>query len=204
MSEKNASELIPEQESGVATNTESSISLGSVAEAKVFFKKVRQRLLEVNNWHQVGGTLTATFRLTDKEGNEVNRAVQKLDHFKIDIPGPGTITGDGYDWVQVEEIEQKEGEEDESITIRVRPATNPTNDKKDVAHFFDNEATSSFMVKREYDTVTAGVYGRNEKPNTAAESIIDKSRNIAIATGAVSGFAKFQWKSLVNGLVSKE
>jgi hypothetical protein len=48
------------------------------------------------------------------------------------------------------------------------------------------------------------VYGRNEKPNTKAETAVDKARNTAVATGAISGFAKLQWKSLVNGLVNKE
>ena len=60
------------------------------------------------------------------------------------------------------------------------------------------------MVKREHTTVTAGVYGRNEKPNTKAETITDKARNTAVATGAITGFAKLQWKSLVNGLVKEE
>ena len=129
--------------------------------------------------------------------------VQKGDHFKIDVPGPGSLTGDGYDWVQVEAIEEKEDKNQQNIALLVRPATNPGNDHKDVAHFFSDEATSCFMVKRENDTVTAGVYGRNEKPNTAAETLVDKARNTAIATGAITGFAKLQWKSSVNGLVKK-
>ena len=61
-----------------------------------------------------------------------------------------------------------------------------------------------FVVKREQATVTAGVYGRNEKPNTKAETIVDKARNTTIATGAITGLAKLQWKSLVNGLVKKD
>jgi hypothetical protein len=35
------------------------------------------------------------------------------------------------------------------------------------------------------------------------ETLIDKLRNATIATGAISGFSKLQWKSLVNGLVKK-
>ena len=60
------------------------------------------------------------------------------------------------------------------------------------------------MVKRENSKVTAAVYGRNEKPNTDVETAGDKARNAAIATGAITGFSKLQWKSLVNGLVKKE
>ena len=89
------------------------------------------------------------------------------------------------------------------MLMRVRPATNPNNDRQDVAHFFSDEATSNFMVKREGTTITAAVYGRNEKPNTGAEKAVDKARNTAVATGAVSGFSKLQWKSLVNGFLKK-
>jgi hypothetical protein len=192
-------EIIPEHDKGTQTNTESSIELSSEKEAKDFFKTVRERLLNVNKWHDYAGSASADFQLTDKNGNPVDRKPQKGDHFKIDIPAPGTITGEGNDWVQIEAVE----EDEDSIGIRVRPATNPTNEREDVAHFFDEEASSSFLVKREAKKITAGVYGRNEKPNTRTETLIDKLRNATIATGAISGFSKLQWKSLVNGLVKK-
>jgi hypothetical protein len=205
MSEKSSVEdIIPEQQSGIETNTETSVEFNSPEEAKIFYQKVKRRLLNVNDWHRFAGTLTADFQLTDKEGKEVNRTAEKGDHFKIDIPGPGPVTGDGFDWVRVEAIEEKEEEDMQSIALRVRPAANPNNEIKDVAHFFSVEATSCFMVKRQKNTVTAAIYGRNEKPNTDTETIVDKARNTAIATGAITGFAKLQWKSLVNGLVRKE
>ena len=204
MSEKNSEDIIPEHQSGIETNTEASVQINSVEEARSFYEKVKQRLLHVNSWHHIAGAATAVFQLTDKEGKEIDRMVQENDHFKIDIPGPGPVTGDGFDWVQVETIEEKNKEGEQSISIWVRPATNPTNEKKDVAHFFSDEATSCFVVKRQHTTITAGVYGRNEKPNTNAETIVDKARNAAIAAGAITGFAKLQWKSLVNGLLKKD
>ena len=204
MSKKGSEEeIIPKQETGIESNTESTVEFSSREEAKTFYQTVKHRLLHVNDWHRFAGSLTADFQLTDKEGKEVDRAAEKSDHFKIDIPGPGPVTGEGFDWGQVEAIEEKEEENKQSIALLVRPATNPNNERRDVAHFFSGEATSCFMVKREYNTVTAAVYGRNEKPNTNAESIVDKARNTAIATGAITGFAKLQWKSLVNGLVKK-
>ena len=191
---------IPQNSSGVQTNTESETELGSIDEAKELFAKVRQRLLHVNEWHKIAGKLSADFQLTDANGEDVHRAAQKGDHFRIDIPGPGPATGDGYDWVQVENIEDNE----DKLVILVRPATNPKNERTDVAHFFSEEATSSFMVRREGNKIIAGVYGRNEKPNTAAATAVDKARNTAIATGAITGFSKLQWKSLVNGLIKKD
>jgi hypothetical protein len=193
--------IIPEQQTGVESNTESSVEVNSKEAAVHAFDLLKQRLLNVNNWHSVAGKLTAAFQLTDAKGNAVDRSVQKGDHFKIDIPAPGPVTGDGHDWVQVEAIEEEKKNDSETLAIRVRPATNPKNDQDDVAHFFADDATSCFMVKREGKKLTAAVYGRNEKPNTNAESILDKARNVAVATGAVAGAAKLQWKSLVEGLV---
>lgn len=198
--QNNFERAIPQQQEGIETNTESEIAFTKEEEAKSFFEIAKERLLKVNKWHSYAGLATAGFQLTDEKGNPVDRLPKKGDHFKIDIPGPGTITGEGNDWVQIEEI----NDEENYIGIRVRPATNPTNDSNDVAHFFADSATSSFIVKRDNLTVIAGVYGRNEKPNTKTETVIDKIRNATVATGALSGFSKLQWKSLVNGLVKKD
>jgi len=194
-------DLIPENQSGTQTNTESSKLLDGKEKATAFYQIAKRRLLNVNQWHDLAGVATASFRLTDEKGNEVNRAAQKGDHFKIDIPGPGPVTGEGFDWVKIESIEEFENGDEEFTAIKVRPATNPLNERKDVAHFFSEEATSSFIVKLEDNKVIAGVYGRNEKANTASETVIDKARNTAVATGAITGFSKLQWKSLVNGLL---
>ena len=189
--------MIPETKSGVQTNTESYTEFGNEAEAKKFFPEIRDRLAHVNQWHDLAGAATARFQLTDAKGQEVDRPVAEGDHFRIDIPAPGPITGEGHDWVQVQKIKETENE----FTILVRPATNPLNDNPDIAHFFSEDSSSSFSVKREGNRIIAGVYGRNEKPNVDAESVVDKIRNTAVAAGAISGFAKIQWKSLVNSLV---
>ncbi len=198
---KKENDIIPENESGSQTNTESSKDFDDPRQAKEFYQIAKKRLLQVNGWQALAGPATAAFQLTDEKGNDVNRIAQENDHFKIDIPGPGPITGEGYDWVKIEAIASHEGEAEEFTAITVRPATNPLNNKKDIAHFFNGEATSSFVVKREKNKVTAGVYGRNEKPNTGSEAVTDKLRNTAVATGAMSGFSKIQWKSLVNGIL---
>jgi hypothetical protein len=197
----NSGDLIPEQLEGMESNTESSHALPTLAEAISFFDLVKDRLRNVNDWHSIAGTGTAEFQLTDDKGDKVSRTVQEGDHFRIDVPGPGSQSGDGYDWVKVEEVKEDQDQDEAYLAITVRPVTSPLNEKKDVAHFFADSATSSFIVKRKDAIVTAGVYGRNEKPNTKAETIIDKARNTAMATGAVSGFSKLQWKSLVNGLI---
>lgn len=196
--------VIPAQQAGASSDTDAIATFDSTEQAKAFYEIAKGRLLQVNNWQLWAGAATANFQLTDAAGNDVDRTVQEGDHFKIDIPGPGLVTGDGFDWVQVETIEEKASDAGAQIAIQVRPATNPNNDRQDVAHFFSDEASSCFIVKRDGTTVTAAVHGRNEKPNTSAEKLVDKARNAAIATGAVAAGAKLQWKSLVNGLVHKD
>jgi hypothetical protein len=199
----NAENIVPEQHEGGATNTESVETFDTIEAARAFYQVVSNRLLNVNAWHDYAGKGTAAFQLTDEHGTEVVRTAQKGDHFKIDIPGPGSVTGEGYDWVQIEEIVEEHNEDTDTIAIRVRPTSNPRNDKQDVAHFFTDDATSNFIVKREGTQVLAAVRGRNEKPNTKAEAIIDKARNTAVATGAITGFSNYQWKSLVTGLLKR-
>ena len=204
MEKEELNDLIPDQQTGAESNTENVTELSSEEEASRFFEDVKQRLLRVNDWHEISGALTADFQLTDAQGTDVFRPAQQGDHFRIDIPGPGTVTGEGYDWVQIEKLEEGNEPGSQMVAIRVRPATNPNNERNDVAHFFSEEATSSFIVKREGTKITAGVYGRNEKPNTHTETVVDKARNTAVATGATGGFAKLQWKSLVTALLKRE
>lgn len=195
---------VPPQEEGAQSNTTAEKTLDTEVLAKQFFDKAVNRLMNVNDWSSYTGALTANFQLCDSKGNEVQRPVEMHDYFKIDVPGPGTVTGDGYDWVQVEALEKYTAAHEDMVLITVRPANNPLNDKEDVAHFFTDESTSSFIVKRTGTKVTVEVHGRNEKPNTKADSIIDKARNVFAGSVAVSLFSKYQWKSLVEGLLDFE
>ncbi|HZH67049.1 MAG TPA: hypothetical protein VEY10_19320 [Flavisolibacter sp.] len=197
-------EIIPNQEEGAEVNVEDSVVLQNETEAASFYTVVKERLVNINGWGKLAGALSAEFALTDDQGKEIDSYPRKGNYFKINIPAPGIITGEGYDWVQIEEVQEEGDGESESIAIRVRPASSPVNDKEDVAHFLTDEATSNFIVKRQGAKITAGVYGRNEKPNVKADTLLDKARNAIVGTGAVSGLAKLQWKGLVNGLLEKE
>ena len=204
MNNKKQEPVIPPQQEGKASDTDGKTNFDSTATAKDFYGVAKQRLLQVNNWQKWAGAATASFQLTDTQGKDVDRTVQEGDYFKIDIPGPGPVTGDGYDWVHVETIKETNADDTEQVAIQVRPVSNPNNEHKDVAHFFSDAASSTFIVKREGTTVTAAVHGRNEKPNTDTETLVDKARNATVASGALAAFSKLQWKSLVNGLVKKE
>lgn len=204
MDTKKIEDMIPEQETGSKTDTHHSVTARNEQEAKALFETAKERLQDINSWKKFAGAASATFTLTDDNGNEVHRKAAKGDHFKINIPGPGSEAGSGYDWVMIEAIEDKSdpGGNTEAFAIRVRP-TNEPGKPGEVAHFFKDNATSSFAVQREELTVTASVHGRNEEPNTTNEGILDKVRNTMIAIGAMLGMSDTQWKSLVKGLLEK-
>lgn len=202
MTERSTNNFIPDQEEGVSTNTENTIELPQ-KEAEDFYSLVKERLLNVNSWHEFAGEAGATFSLLDAKGNLLKRKAAKGDYFEIDIPGPGSEAGEGKDFVQIEDIAEVNNATEQSLIIKVRPSQNPKNDSNDTAHFFSESATSSFVVKKEGYKITAGVYGRNEKPNFEASSTVDKIRNTIVATGAVLGLSKLQWKSLVSGILKK-
>lgn len=203
MAEKNETDMVPEQETGVPINTESSVELGSEQEAKGFFEVVKKRLQHVSHWHEIAGSGSATFQLIDKNGLEVQRTPEKGDYFKIEIPGPGNAGGDGYDWVEVEEVDSTSSGDGETYGFRVRPTEDPRN-REHIAHFYSRETTSSFVVTREKNKITAAVYDRNTKPNKEAGPIANKVRDVVVGTAGILGFSKIQWKKLTDGLLDPE
>ena len=142
------------------------------------------------------------FQLSDATVTAIDRVVRPGDYFRINIPGPNNKKGQGYDWVRVEEVEEQlQHHFHVWAAIKVRPAAPPFNKENNTAHFFSNDATSSFLVERRGRLVTASVFGRNEKPNEESDGIIDKLRNTIVAVSAMLGFSKPQWKSLVKGII---
>ena len=196
------SAIVPDNEAGASSDTWHEVTLPDEQAATAAFETVKHRLLDVNQWHELAGAASSVFRLTDEKGNLADRPAKLGDHFRIDIPAPGPSVGEGHDWVQVEAIEHRRGENEETISMRVRPAANPKGSKDDIAHFFSDEASSTFSVTRTGNRIVAEVHGRNEKPNTGTNSITDKIRNAVVGTGAMLGLNKPQWKGLVMGLVS--
>jgi len=129
MTETPDKKTIPPQHTGASTNTAFSIMLSSLEESRERFRRARARLLDVNHWHDFAGPLSASFTLTDGTGRELNHPAQEGDHIRINLPGPGSKTGDGYDWVAIEQIEDKTTSSGKTayVAIRVRPSVNPSN-----------------------------------------------------------------------------
>jgi hypothetical protein len=194
---------IPKQLQGESSDIEDHVDTSTKRQAHSTFVDAARRLLNINSWGDISGPLSATFRLTDNHGDEIQRTAQPGDFIRIDLPGPGTATGKGYDWVRIESIDDKPDPagNHESFVIRVRPAPSPVNEEPDVAHFFDDAATSTFMVERNDLRVIASIHGRNEIPNKDVERLADKVRNSLVANVATAGMSARQWGMLAEGIL---
>jgi hypothetical protein len=195
--------VIPPQREGSSLDTDYQITCESVHEALGQFRISSVRLLDVNNWHLLCGPLSSRFEIVSMTGVLVERHAIEGDYFRISIPAPGPVGGDGFDWVRIEQIEEKgdASTAEQRISMRVRPASNPAGDQSDVAHFFGPEATSTFRVTRTGSIVSASVHGRNETANADTSKATDKIRNALVSLGARAGVSSIQWNSLVKGII---
>ena len=201
MKRKDLLGIIPGQFKGQELEVEASQVAGNETAAQSLYELAKKKLFSVNDWHRIVAGLTARFQIVDQDGNEVSRNVNKGDYLRINIPGPGNKEGDGYDWVVVEELKEINKGSFQAAGFRVRPTENPFGKKNETAHFYSNETTSSFIITRENVKVVSWIVDRNMLPNTEAESIVDKVRDVMVGVSGIAGFSKVQWQGLADGLL---
>jgi hypothetical protein len=203
MTTKTHHPLIPDQQQGNSSDNEYSMSCASLQDAVHLFEAAKSRLLDVNNWQYFAEGISAEFALFTSDGQHSNGRAAIGAFLRIGIPGPRSKDGAGYDWVRVENIvEESDADKNtECFLMQVRPAPSPVSPGDETSHFFDDSATSNFLIEREGTMVKASVHGRNEKPNTESSNIIDTIRNAVTAITAIFGASDIQWKNLVKGLL---
>ena len=204
MKQQDRLEIIPTQFAGQEIEVEATKELKDEAEAKSLYNVAKKKLLDVNNWKKIAGTITAQFQIINEKGEEVTRYVKKGDYLRINIPGPGSKEGDGYDWVLVEELKEINMESLQSVGFRVRPNENPFGEKNETSHFYSKEATSSFIICRENSQLISRIVDRNLLPNTESGSLVDKVRDVVVGVSAIAGLSKLQWQQLANGLIKNQ
>ncbi|MBB6501538.1 hypothetical protein [Pedobacter cryoconitis] len=192
---------IPEQNEGGKLDTQAKAEFTSTEEAKDFYQIAKNRLLNVSSWAEICKVPLSTFTLTDANGDELFREAEAGDFLKINIPGPGTHSGDGFDWVQIEKVNEIINPGFTMVTLQARPSANPAKPDTEIAHFFKQQATSTFQVRQEENVVYAEEHGRNEVPNTDTPSLSDNIRNTLVGWTARIGLSYPQWKSLIKGIV---
>ncbi len=202
MKEQWLKDVVPEQVSGQSSFTYSRIKCRNNSHVTACFDIAAQRLWNVNQWHEYAGKSTATFQLFDEAGNSVHRPAKKGDYLRINIPGPDNPDTEGGDWVQVVQTGKRSADEKELTFMTVTTAANPMVSTMGPTHFFDQPATSTFVIYRKQLTIMAAVFGRNEHSNLSSPNLITKLRNWLIYIGAQLGLANLQWKALTHGLLN--
>jgi len=200
---KTALDQLPPQHTGRQTDFTHEKKYDTLEVAHSAFQAAAGRLLYVNNWHVYSGAGSANFVLCNNLGVEVAVMAEEGFFISIDLPGPGPDAGGGLEWVLVEKLVSEGGAHsaEEYVLMTVRPAADPRRAAAEIAHFYTDESTSTFIVRRDGMMVSAGAHGRNESPNNDDVDLHDKVRNTAIALLARIGLSGGQWQKLVNGLI---
>jgi hypothetical protein len=197
--------IIPTHQKGFRTGASTHEEKATRHDAILLFEIAKSRLLNVNNWHRLCGPPTGEFRLTDDKGNEVSRNEARVgDLIRIKLPAPKNAEGGGYDWVRVEEFENRKDllKDQDIFGFRVRPVKSPfAGEKNAEAHFYTSSATSTFLVMRVSSKVTAMEKGRNEVANNKPGALFSKVRNLFLSVGAWLGLSHSQWSKLVRGVI---
>jgi hypothetical protein len=197
--EKLNNSSVPRQIFGSQMDVVEERKSSSLNQAQELFSAAEKRLLAVNEWGRISGL--SDFKIFAPDGKEAMRSAQKGDFIRIDIPGPGPVSGGGFDWVKVEDIQKEHDGDQEMISMCVRPCPSPFKEDKQVAHFLKDHATSTFLIRRDRITVWAEEHGRNEQANTDEGNLIDRARNLVVGFSAKLGLSYPQWKLLVKGLL---
>ena len=165
--------------------------------SKEFHRSV-EKLFDVERWTDLPG-ITATFELYDQHGMRKAGGPPAIgDFIKILLPGPFP-----ENWVVVTQVKKEEN----SAEFTVSPSRDPNaegEERKEIKHFFSDEATSTFKVERIGNVIRAYEIGKNEGINNQGEEAGDrKVINTLIAEGGWMFFQKVQWQKLTDHLVNK-
>lgn len=163
---------IPLQQKGAYHDTVGMRCSTSVNSAKVIYDQVIVRLNSVNEWHSFSDKVKAEFQLIDSNTELPTDRFIVGNWLRIDVPGIANPSGNGYDWTRIVDIENGDDGADYpffALTLRPSPAPDAVDEK--VAHFYTEESTNTFVVRRIGNCIYAEVHGRNEIENVSDASL---------------------------------
>ncbi len=193
---------IPKQVHGDFQDIVSMRCADTIEEAIKDFEKLELRLKSVNTWYSFSDKVKTEFSLYDPETNQPTDILKVGNLIKIDIPGPGNPSGSGYDWTKITDLQI--GEENQNVpfyAITIKPCSAPDSKEEPVAHFYNEEASNTFIVRRIGTCLYAEVHGRNEIENTTDVPVLDFIRNKAIAMGSKHGLGSLNWLGFTQALL---
>ena len=191
---------IPQHTTGLKKEFTSSRKFITMADAQLCYATAVSRLININHWDELSPAKKGGFQVMSKSAKPQRRRAKLGDYVRIGPPAPANPDGAGFDWVQVVTLKFLTGKRKEQCLMTLRPCPMPG--AEHTAHFFSSASTSSFLLTREGKTVTSAYYGHNEVPNTDANGIVEKARNVAVAAGAMLGFSNVLWVPLTENFIA--
>ncbi|GEQ85882.1 hypothetical protein ULMS_13900 [Patiriisocius marinistellae] len=192
----------PKQKKGDFHEIVSMKTSPNISIAKSNYSELYKRLKAINNWESFSDKVKASFYLVDAKTLKITTTFKTGNFVKIDIPGPGNPSGNGFDWTDIINVqESKENDDYPFLTFTLKPCKSPENSKDVVAHFFDDESTNTFVVRRMGTYLFAEVHGRNQQKNIKDIPLKDTIRNAAILMGNTIGLAGLNWLGLTDALL---
>ena len=167
--------------------------------AREAFERAKQKLFDVNGWSRMAG-FNSEFNLYDGHGHRTAATKPEVGYY-IDIILPASTM---ENWVQVTDLR----EEENLAEFVVHPSEKPEERNKEdkvIQHFFIKEASSTFRVVREGNTLHAYEIGRNEGINNEGQESGNRALlNTLVAEGGWAGVQALQWDKLTKYLVHLE
>ncbi|RXJ44350.1 hypothetical protein [Gelidibacter gilvus] len=194
--------IIPEQLKGGSHDIVSMHCANTVDKAQDNYEELQRRLTAVNEWHTFSEKIKAEFVLVDPINDQSTDELKVGNLIRIDIPGPGSPSGSGYDWTEITNVETgNEGHEFPFFSFTVKPCPAPDTNDDTVAHFYNKESTNTFIVRRIGTCIYVEVHGRNQIENTSDAPLLDIVRNKAVAIGSKFGIGSLNWTGFTSGLL---
>jgi len=198
----NKQDLIPPQNEGKQADLLEKKTLPDEDSAQQTFSTASDRLLHPQRWQELCGKAGAAFAVISDELQQVDRPLKEGDYLRIDIPGPGTGAGEGYDWVRVAMLQSGEEAGIRRLGIKLEPSANPESRGDATAHFFKAGSSSTLEIILEGNIIEAHYHGRNEVINNETGKLGDDLRNTVVGAGAKAGLSEAQWTALLKGLIA--
>lgn len=191
---------IPEQIKGSFHDTVSMYCENTLESAVACYEKLQIRLKSINEWHTFSDKVKAKFTLFNPITKQPAASLEVGNLVRIDIPGIGSPSGNGYDWTEIIDIQT--GTQDYPFFLfTLRPCAAPGDPNNTIAHFYTDAATNTFVVRQLGNCIYAEVHGRNEIENTSDVPLLDLARNKTVAVGSKLGIGNVNWLGFTKALL---
>lgn len=180
------------------------LTFDNYGDAHDLYKKVCERIADVNCWNQLLNLKAERYSLFDRFGQPKSGPAENGDYIRFNLPATRGNLANEYDWVRIELVRNLKGMDRLTFCMRVRPAADPTKNENITAHYYTTKTTNTFTAELHDHQLIVGIHPRNEIINTVeAEGVESKLRNLAVGLLSWLGIARNQWSRLIGAWVAE-